>query len=189
MENDILNEKDILAEKEDILDEKVVKKEELSREDMAEYLGKVRELISEGQGKGFLTQKDIERHLPVENWSEEILDNVVTELQDMGIEMVNEEKEAAAVAVPVAVAVDEDMLAQPTIDMEIGKLDDIPLTDPVRMYLREIGKVPLLDAAEEVALAKRVEAGDETAKKKIVDANLRLVVSIARTGARPSWRT
>ena len=180
MENDILNEKDILAEKEDILDEKVVKKEELSREDMAEYLGKVRELISEGQGKGFLTQKDIERHLPVENWSEEILDNVVTELQDMGIEMVNEEKEAAAVAVPVAVAVDEDMLAQPTIDMEIGKLDDIPLTDPVRMYLREIGKVPLLDAAEEVALAKRVEAGDETAKKKIVDANLRLVVSIAK---------
>ncbi len=180
MENDILNEKDILAEKEDILDEKVVKKEELSREDMAEYLGKVRELISEGQGKGFLTQKDIERHLPVENWSEEILDNVVTELQDMGIEMVNEEKEAAAVAVPVAVAVDEDMLAQPTIDMEIGKLDDIPLTDPVRMYLREIGKVLLLDAAEEVALAKRVEAGDETAKKKIVDANLRLVVSIAK---------
>ena len=67
MENDILNETDILAEKEDILDEKVVKKEELSREDMAEYLGKVRELISEGQGKGFLTQKDIERHLPVEN--------------------------------------------------------------------------------------------------------------------------
>ena len=180
MENDILNEKDILAEKEDILDEKVVKKEELSREDMAEYLGKVRELISEGQGKGFLTQKDIERHLPVENWSEEILDNVVTELQDMGIEMVNEEKEAAAVAVPVAVAVDEDMLAQPTIDMEIWKLDDIPLNDPVRMYLREIGKVPLLDAAEEVALAKRVEAGDETAKKKIVDANLRLVVSIAK---------
>jgi len=180
MENDILNEKDILAEKEDILDEKVVKKEELSREDMAEYLVKMRELISEGQGKGFLTQKDIERHLPVENWSEEILDNVVTELQDMGIEMVSEEKDAAVVAVPVAVAVDDDMLAQPTVDMEIGKLDDIPLTDPVRMYLREIGKVPLLDAAEEVALAKRVEAGDDTAKKKIVDANLRLVVSIAK---------
>jgi len=180
MENDILNEKDIPAEKEDILDEKIVKKEDLSREDMAEYLGKVRELISEGKGKGFLTQKDIERHLPLENWSEEILDNVVTELQDMDIEVVSEDKEAAAVSAPVAVAVDEDMLAQPTIDMEIGKLDDIPLTDPVRMYLREIGKVPLLDAAEEVELAKRVEAGDETAKKKIVDANLRLVVSIAK---------
>ncbi|MEA4951479.1 MAG: RNA polymerase sigma factor RpoD [Aminivibrio sp.] len=180
MENGILNEKDIPAEKEDILDEKIVKKEDLSREDMAEYLGKVRELISEGKGKGFLTQKDIERHLPLENWSEEILDNVVTELQDMDIEVVSEDKEAAAVSAPVAVAVDEDMLAQPTIDMEIGKLDDIPLTDPVRMYLREIGKVPLLDAAEEVELAKRVEAGDETAKKKIVDANLRLVVSIAK---------
>ena len=180
MENEILNEKDIPAEKEDILDEKIVKKEDLSREDMAEYLVKVRELISEGQGKGSLTQKDIERHLPLENWSEEILDNVVTELQDMDIEVVSEDKEAAAVSAPVAVAVDEDMLAQPTVDMEIGKLDDIPLTDPVRMYLREIGKVPLLDAAEEVELAKRVEAGDETAKKKIVDANLRLVVSIAK---------
>ena len=180
MENEILNEKDIPAEKEDILDEKIVKKEDLSREDMAEYLVKVRELISEGQGKGSLTQKDIERHLPLENWSEEILDNVLTELQDMGIEIVSEDKEAAAVSAPVAVAVDEDMLAQPTVDMEIGKLDDIPLTDPVRMYLREIGKVPLLDAAEEVELAKRVEAGDETAKKKIVDANLRLVVSIAK---------
>ena len=75
---------------------------------------------------------------------------------------------------------DDDMLAPPTSDMEIGKLDDIPLTDPVRMYLREIGKVPLLDAAEEVELAKRVEAGDDIAKKKIVDANLRLVVSIAK---------
>lgn len=179
MENDILNEKDLLVEKEDVLDEKVVKKEELSREEIAEYMGKVRELISEGQGKGFLTQKDIERHLPLENWSSEVLDNMMSNLLELGIEVVDDEPKEASSTAPSA-ATDDDMLAQPTFDMEIGKLDDIPLTDPVRMYLREIGKVPLLDAAEEVKLAKRVEAGDETAKKKIVDANLRLVVSIAK---------
>ena len=180
MENDILNDKDILEEKEGILDEKTDKKEEMSQEEIADYVGKVRDLITEGQGKGFLTQKDIERHLPIENWSTEILDNMVANLLELGIELVEDDAKEPAAEGAAAPAVDEDMLAQPTVDMEIGKLDDIPLTDPVRMYLREIGKVPLLDAAEEVALAKRVEAGDDTAKKKIVDANLRLVVSIAK---------
>ncbi len=180
MENDILNEKDIPAEKEDILDEKIVKKEDLSREDMAEYLGKVRELISEGKGKGFLTQKDIERHLPLENWSEEILDNVVTELQDMDIEVVSEDKEAAAVSAPVAVAVDEDSAPAAEYNEEMGVLEDLPLSDPVRMYLREIGKIALLKPEEEVELAKLVEAGDPVGKSKLVEANLRLVVSIAK---------
>ena len=180
MENDILNDKDILEEKEGILDEKTDKKEEMSQEEIADYVGKVRDLITEGQGKGFLTQKDIERHLPIENWSTEVLDNMVANLLELGIELVDDDAKEPAAEGAAAPAVDEDMLAQPTVDMEIGKLDDIPLTDPVRMYLREIGKVPLLDAAEEVALAKRVEAGDDTAKKKIVDANLRLVVSIAK---------
>jgi len=175
-----LKNKDILEEKEGILDEKTDKKDDMSQEEIADYAGKVRELITEGQGKGFLTQKDIERHLPIENWSSEVLDNMVANLLELGIELVDDDAKEPAAGAAAAPAVDEDMLAQPTIDMEIGKLDDIPLTDPVRMYLREIGKVPLLDAAEEVELAKRVEAGDDTAKKKIVDANLRLVVSIAK---------
>jgi RNA polymerase primary sigma factor len=177
MENDILNEKDILEEKE-ILEEKDIKKEDLSREDMAEYLGRVRELIAEGHGKGFVTQKDIERHIPLENWSSEVLDNVVSNLMELGIEVMDDDAKEQPVA--QVVSVDEEIVSQPVFDLELGKLDDIPLTDPVRMYLREIGKVPLLDAAEEVELAKRVEAGEDAAKKKIVDANLRLVVSIAK---------
>ncbi|HCL79647.1 MAG TPA: RNA polymerase sigma factor RpoD [Synergistaceae bacterium] len=151
---------------------------ELSREEITEYAGKVRELISEGQGKGFVTQKDIERHIPVESWSPEVLDDMVSNLMDLGIEVVEDDQKDLPKAAPAPT--EDDMLEPPSLDMELGKLDDIPLTDPVRMYLREIGKVPLLDAAEEVALAKRVEAGDEVAKKKIVDANLRLVVSIAK---------
>ena len=56
----------------------------------------------------------------------------------------------------------------------------IAVDDPVRMYLKEIGKIPLLTAEEEVELAKRMEQGDEDAKKKLAEANLRLVVSIAK---------
>ncbi len=59
-------------------------------------------------------------------------------------------------------------------------IDNVALDDPVRIYLKEIGRVPLLSGAEEVELAKRVEQGDENAKQHLIDANLRLVVSIAR---------
>ena len=58
--------------------------------------------------------------------------------------------------------------------------DGVSIEDPVRMYLKEIGNVPLLSAEEEVELAKRMEAGDEKAKQKLAEANLRLVVSIAK---------
>lgn len=67
-----------------------------------------------------------------------------------------------------------------SIDLETTLPDNIAVDDPVRMYLKEIGKVPLLSADEEIELAKRMEAGDEEAKKKLCEANLRLVVSIAK---------
>ncbi|PXV93576.1 RNA polymerase RpoD-like sigma 70 subunit [Lachnotalea glycerini] len=65
-----------------------------------------------------------------------------------------------------------------TLDLTIP--DGISIEDPVRMYLKEIGKVPLLSAEEEIELAKRMEIGDEDAKKRLAEANLRLVVSIAK---------
>ena len=64
------------------------------------------------------------------------------------------------------------------IDLTIP--DSVNIEDPVRMYLKEIGKVPLLTADEEIELAKRMEEGDEDAKKRLAEANLRLVVSIAK---------
>ncbi len=146
---------------------------EFSNEDLIGYMDKIRELIHEGREKGFVSQKDIEKFIPIEIWSTEILENVVTNLMELGIRVVEEEKEEEAVS-------GEASLVGTAEDSELGKLDDIPLTDPVRMYLREIGKVPLLSPTQEVELAKRVEAGDPLAKKKIVDANLRLVVSIAK---------
>ena len=73
---------------------------------------------------------------------------------------------------------DEDDVDVEQIDLSVP--DGVSIEDPVRMYLKEIGKVPLLNAEEEIELAKRMELGDEEAKKRLAEANLRLVVSIAK---------
>ena len=73
---------------------------------------------------------------------------------------------------------DEDEVDMENLDLSIP--DGISIEDPVRMYLKEIGKVPLLSAEEEIELAKRMENGDQEAKKRLAEANLRLVVSIAK---------
>lgn len=73
-----------------------------------------------------------------------------------------------------------DADAEEEIEIDLSVPDGVSIEDPVRMYLKEIGKVPLLTAEEEIELAKRMEEGDEEAKKKLAEANLRLVVSIAK---------
>ena len=80
---------------------------------------------------------------------------------------------------------DDPILLEEDEELDVEKLDltvpdGISIEDPVRMYLKEIGKVPLLNAEEEIDLAKRMELGDEAAKKRLAEANLRLVVSIAK---------
>ncbi len=80
---------------------------------------------------------------------------------------------------------DDDILITEEDEIEVEKIDlsvpdGISIEDPVRMYLKEIGKVPLLSAEEEIELAKRMELGDQEAKKRLAEANLRLVVSIAK---------
>ena len=81
--------------------------------------------------------------------------------------------------------VDDDILLEEEEEVEVEKIDlsvpdGVSIEDPVRMYLKEIGKVPLLSAEEEIELAKRMELGDQEAKKRLAEANLRLVVSIAK---------
>lgn len=80
---------------------------------------------------------------------------------------------------------DDDILLDDEEDIEVEKIDlsvpdGVSIEDPVRMYLKEIGKVPLLSAEEEIELAKRMELGDQESKKRLAEANLRLVVSIAK---------
>ena len=81
--------------------------------------------------------------------------------------------------------IDDDIILDDEDEVEVEKIDlsvpdGVSIEDPVRMYLKEIGKVPLLSAEEEIELAKRMELGDQEAKKRLPEANLRLVVSIAK---------
>ncbi len=107
----------------------------------------------------------------------EIMDSLgELELDPDQIDKVYEYFEAQGIDVLGAMDMEEDVEKEIDISLPEG----INIDDPVRMYLKEIGKVPLLSADEEIELARRMEEGDEAAKKKLAEANLRLVVSIAK---------
>lgn len=134
----------------------------------------VQELIKKGREQGFLTQDDILEIFPDAEARIEELDDFYDKLLAENIDVFEsvtlEEEESGE-------------RAQEKLDREIeilSKLEGIESTDPVRQYLREIGRVPLLDAEEEVELAKRYEKKDKRAKDKLTESNLRLVVSIAK---------
>jgi len=131
-------------------------------------------LIKKGRDQGFLTQDDILEAFPNAEKKilelDELYDNLLTEGIDVFESVTTEEFES-------------DEKVREKLDREIEiftKLSGAESTDPVRQYLREIGKVPLLVAEEEVELAKRFEKGSRYAKDKLTESNLRLVVSIAK---------
>ena len=146
---------------------------EMESKEIMGYIESVKELFHVGREKGFVTYEDIEKHIPAELVNAETLDNLYFNLMELGIDLVEEEKRKSEGGPEETAPVAE-------FAEEMGDLEDLPLSDPVRMYLREIGKIPLLKPEEEVELAKRVEAGDPVGKAKLVEANLRLVVSIAK---------
>jgi len=134
----------------------------------------VQELIKKGRDQGFLTQEEIMEVFP----DAEVR---VFELDDLYDKLLSENIDVFESVTPEEIETDER--AQEKLDREIeilSKLEGIESTDPVRQYLREIGRVPLLDAEQEVELAKRYEKADKRAKDKLTESNLRLVVSIAK---------
>ncbi len=146
---------------------------ETGTKEVLRYIESFKELLHMGREKGFVTYDDIEKHLPGELMNEETLDSLYFNLQELGIDLVETDK-------PRQDTHDADGPPAAEYNEEMGVLEDLPLSDPVRMYLREIGKISLLKPEEEVELAKLVEAGDPVGKSKLVEANLRLVVSIAK---------
>ncbi len=133
----------------------------------------VSELVSTGKKQGYVTQDQILQLVPEPESHIEEVEDMYAELMELGIEVLDDEKDfpGAKVAGP---GVEE-------VDLETAlDLDGMSIDDPVRMYLREIGRVPLLSAAQEVALAHRMELGDLEARKHLTEANLRLVVSVAK---------
>ncbi len=131
---------------------------------------RVRELIEAGKQKGALTIKEIIEQFADCEMEPDQFDKILDTLSELNIEIIKENTVSEADPAPVP---DErlDDLTPP---------EGISIDDPVRMYLKEIGKVPLLTADEEIELAKRMEEGDVDAKHRLCEANLRLVVSIAK---------
>ena len=134
-------------------------------------MDRVRSLLELGKSKGTLTYKEIVDMLSDVPIEPDQFDKILETLESIGVEVVNELP--VADADPVIDAPVED-------DLDLSVPEGISIDDPVRMYLKEIGKVPLLGADEETEIAKRMEEGDEEARKKLVECNLRLVVSIAK---------
>ena len=134
---------------------------------------KVQEIVKKAKAKGKITYEELAKEL--ENTNPDQIDKVFDAFEEMGVNILN-----------------DDFEDEPDIDdlkeVENLKLDEITETsyegisvdDPVRMYLREIGKIPLLSYDKELELAKRILEGDEEAKQELAEANLRLVVSIAK---------
>jgi RNA polymerase primary sigma factor len=130
----------------------------------------MRALVADGREKGFLTYDEIVGVLEEAEVSKDQVEDFYSHLVELSIEVLDADGEALKRG-----AAQRDERA-PELDLTVE-----PSLDSLRLYLREIGKVPLLTAEQEVALAKRIERGDMTAKAQMVEANLRLVVSIAKS--------
>jgi len=112
--------------------------------------------------------------------SPEQIDEVYERLASQGIDVIPDSADADAFADEADDAANGMVADTDLASLDLSVPEGIGLDDPVRMYLKEIGRVPLLSAEEEVELAKRIEQGDEEAKRRLAEANLRLVVSIAK---------
>jgi RNA polymerase primary sigma factor len=128
----------------------------------------LRDLVEKGRNKGMLTYKEIMDAFEEIELEPEQIEKIYETVENMGIDVVGDIEDEI-----------ED-IQNAEEDMDLSVPEGVSIDDPVRMYLKEIGKVPLLSADEEVELAKRMENGDSEAKRRLAEANLKLVVSIAK---------
>ena len=131
----------------------------------------IKALIKKAKQQGFITQDEVLDTFIEPELYLDALDDFYSQILDKNVdifESVSEEKDKA----------DEDLLEQELANLT--GLKKVGVSDPVRMYLKEIGRIPLLNREQEIRLAQKVESGSPKAKKQLIDANLRLVVSIAK---------
>jgi len=147
------------------------KEQSQTREKNTKKAAALKEALAIGQKKGTVTYKEIMDLFEHVDLSAEEIDEVYEALTSKGIEIVAENEEDDP---------DEELSQEETPELDISIPEGISLDDPVRMYLKEIGRVPLLSAEEEIELARRAKNGEEIAKRRLAEANLRLVVSIAK---------
>ena len=127
----------------------------------------VKNLIEKCKKNGTLTYKEIMDEIDHIDLGPEQIEKIYEVLESMGIEVQGDMNEVSGVE-------------EEELDLDLSIPEGVAIDDPVRMYLKEIGKVPLLSSEEEIELAQKIEEGSQYAKKKLAEANLRLVVSIAK---------
>ncbi len=153
------------------LEDNIKKVEQMQKDKIAAE----KKLLAKGKKNGTLTYKEIMDTLEEIYLDTDEIDEIYQRLEDSGIEILGEKDDE--------VLLDNEDSDKEEEDVKIESLDvpkGVSIDDPVRMYLKEIGRIPLLTGDEEIELAQGMEAGDEIAKKKLAEANLRLVVSIAK---------
>ncbi|ANY68615.1 RNA polymerase sigma factor RpoD [Paenibacillus algorifonticola] len=138
------------------------------------------QLIEQGKKRSSLTYKEIMEKLSPFDQDPEQIDEFFEQLDDQGIEVLNENDEERHNPLDNRGEEQEREQDDFNFDDDLALPPGIKINDPVRMYLKEIGRVPLLSADDEIELARRIENGDEEAKRRLAEANLRLVVSIAK---------
>lgn len=157
------------VETKDAVDEKIARPKEQAKEEEANE--KVKEILKKAKEKGQITYGELASELGDANLEQ--IDKVFDAFEEIGVDVLKDDD----IEEPDLEDLEE---VEPVEDLDLMNFDGVNVDDPVRMYLREIGKIPLLTFEEELDLAKRMLEGDEEAKQKLSESNLRLVVSIAK---------
>ncbi len=154
------------------------KKEESKRTTSASvnWDEEINRLVARAVARGFLTEAEVIHSLPTLEENIDALEKLMDTLDSKGIELVEQEVASVWQQATESARVKTKKEEQIAESYNLGDIYD----DSIQMYLREIGKTPLLKGAEEVELAKRIAKGDVAARKRLIEANLRLVVSIAK---------
>ena len=144
----------------------------------------LRDLVAKGRKRGFLTDREIMDALQNVDLTPDQIDEMYEALGAYGVDIVgpgdagNGDGDGGGAI--EALEPEDDTVEREDTGADLTVPEGVAIDDPVRMYLKEIGRVPLLTAEEEIELAKGIEAGDEAARRRLTEANLRLVVSIAK---------
>jgi len=173
VEDDIFENMDVLVEEEK-KSKKTKKTEEAEPQEKIDEKDKVKKIVSAAKAKGKITYGELAAEIGDAN-SEQI-DKIFEAFEESGISVLKEDDDFLEPDIEDLEDVEDVKLE----DLDMNTIEGVSVDDPVRMYLREIGRIPLLNFDEELVLAQKVIEGDESAKQKLAESNLRLVVSIAK---------
>ena len=154
----------------------VKKTKDEGKHERVDWDAKINQLVARATARGFLTEAEIIHALPELEKNIPALESLLDTLDSKGLEVVEAEEASVWQQAQEAARVKTKKEEQIAESYNLGDIYD----DSIQMYLREIGKQPLLKGAEEIELAKRIAKGDVAARKRLIEANLRLVVSIAK---------